>query len=268
MAKGYLFDLDGTIYKGTTLCEGAAKGIEFLEEHKIPYMFVTNNSTKTPIEFSQFLASLGLQVHADRILTSAVGMGYYMKDKGYTRAYVIGESGLHRSLRDLDIHICNTDCTVSTIETCSVDVVVVGLQRNVTYEELQIAALLVQKGAKLLGTNSDKRYPTEIGTIPGAGTLLNVVADASGVKPIVIGKPEHHLISIAEHIMSIGASELCMIGDNYDTDIMFGMNHGLSTYMVLGGVSTFEDVKEHYVPNRIFNTLTDIFNYIEEQHRK
>jgi 4-nitrophenyl phosphatase len=121
------------------------------------------------------------------------------------------------------------------------DFVVMGIDRGLTYQNLETACLAVRNGAKLLSTNKDVAFPTDRGFVPGNGALTSVVSVSTGVQPVFIGKPEPIIMELAMEKMRVPKEKVLMIGDNYDTDILAGKNAGLDTLLVYTGVTTSID---------------------------
>lgn len=225
--KGYLVDLDGTIYLGNQPIAAGKRFVEHLQEKEIPFLFVTNNTTKSPEVVQKRLADeFDIHVEKERVYTASLATIDYMKDdaKG-NKVYVIGEAGL------IDLIL-----TAGFIwDEKNPDYVVVGLDSQVNYEKLTIATLAIQKGAKFIGTNSDKNLPTERGLVPGAGALISLLETATQTQPTYVGKPEAVIMEKALDRIGLSKNEVLMVGDNYETDIRSGINNGIDTLLVLSG---------------------------------
>ena len=236
--KGYLIDLDGTMYKGNEPIDGAKQFIDYLNDENIPYVFITNNSTLPREAVVEKLGSFGITTTIEHVLTSATATANYIKaEKANARCYVIGEAGLQQAFHDASITMTDVDC----------DYVVVGLDRNITYEKLSKACLLIRNGATFLSTNKDAAIPTEKGLVPGNGALTASIAVSTGVEPVFIGKPEKTMADEALKLIGMDCANVLMIGDNYETDISFGIRANIDTLMVLTGfskVSSLENVAE------------------------
>ena len=148
---------------------------------------------------------------------------------------MIGEEGLQQAIADKGFHPGDEDA----------DFVVIGIDRAITYEKFALACLAVRNGATLISTNADIAIPTERGFMPGNGALTSVISVSTGVKPIFIGKPESIIMEQALKVIGTKKEFTLMIGDNYDTDIMAGMNAGLDTLLVHTGITTKEKLKEY-----------------------
>jgi 4-nitrophenyl phosphatase len=248
-----LIDLDGVLYRGTTVIEPAPRFIWWLREREIGYRLVTNNATLSPEHYRAKLATMGIDVEAGEIFTSSLATAHYLLEKGATgqTAYVIGEEGLERALTDIGM-----------ILTCDhPDWVIVGLDRHVTYEKLSIASLALQQGAHFVGTNPDKSFPNEQGLVPGAGALQAVLTATTGVEPIVIGKPEPFMLRLAMEALGGTIENTAMLGDRLDTDILGAERLDMPSILVLTGVSARNQIGPSGVhPSLVVNSLAELMS--------
>ncbi|MEY8434655.1 TIGR01457 family HAD-type hydrolase [Streptococcus hyointestinalis] len=254
--QGYLIDLDGTIYKGSERIPAGERFIERLQERKIPYMLVTNNTTRTPEMIQSMLSSqFNVTTPLETIYTATMATVDYMNDmnRGKT-AYVIGAEGLKSAISAAGYEE----------DTENPAYVVVGLDWEVTYDKLATATLAIQKGAVFIGTNPDLNIPTERGLMPGAGSLLALLEAATRVKPIIIGKPEAVIMNKALEHLGVERSKAIMVGDNYMTDITAGIKNDIATLLVLTGFTTKEDLPTLPIkPDFVLDSL-DEWNFDEK----
>lgn len=230
--KGYLIDLDGTMYRGTEVIPEAVHFVKRLKEGNIPYLFVTNNSSRTPEQVAEKLRSFSVPVEQDQVFTTSQATANYIFEKNPNASvYVIGEEGLQTAIKEKGFTFAKEEA----------DFVVIGIDREITYEKLAIACLAVRNGATFISTNSDVAIPTERGLLPGNGSLTAVISVSTNMKPIFIGKPESIIMEQALKVIGTKKEETLMVGDNYDTDILAGINAGLDTLLVHTGVTR----KEH-----------------------
>ena len=238
--KGYLIDLDGTMYKGTEEVDGAAQFIDYLNQQGIPHLYVTNNSTKTPEEVTAKLREMHIDAKPEEIVTSALATANFIaNEKANASVYMIGGSGLKAALLDRRLTLRRDK---------HVDYVVIGLDEQVTYDKLAIATLAVREGATFISTNPDVSIPKESGLLPGNGAITGVVSVSTGQQPQFIGKPEPVIMDIALDILKLDKADVAMVGDLYDTDIMSGINVGVDTIHVQTGVTSFAEIQEKDVP--------------------
>jgi len=235
MYKGYLIDLDGTAYRGTELIKETLEFVNKLHNNGIPYLFLTNNSTKTPEMVAQILKGFGYPVTENQVYTSSLATAQYVyEQKPDTNVYMIGEIGLRQALIEKKLTIVD--------DSDNVDYVIVGLDRKISYEKYAQACFAINNGAKLIVTNGDKALPTEQGLMPGNGSMASVISHATGVEPTFIGKPHATIMDKALAIMGLPRHEVAMIGDNYFTDILAGIHAKMPTIYIEGGFSKRVDV--------------------------
>ncbi|MGE7667041.1 TIGR01457 family HAD-type hydrolase [Ureibacillus composti] len=234
--KAYCFDLDGTVYRGKEGIETAVKFIQDLQKSNLEYYFVTNNSSKTPAQLQEALRNIGLIVEEERIYSSSLATAKYVANQ-YPEAkiHTIGSDGLRFALKSVGFN---------HIEDDNPDVVVMGIDRMIDYQKLSKACLAVQRGAKLIGTNEDVKFPDERGFVPGNGSFVRLVANVAAVDPIFIGKPSPVMLEVIQKEHGLDQKEMVMIGDNYDTDILCGIRFGCDTIHVNTGVTNTEMVKQ------------------------
>nr|1YS9_A Chain A, Protein SPy1043 [Streptococcus pyogenes M1 GAS] len=248
--KGYLIDLDGTIYQGKNRIPAGERFIKRLQERGIPYLLVTNNTTRTPEMVQSMLANqFHVETSIETIYTATMATVDYMNDmnRGKT-AYVIGETGLKSAIAAAGY--------VEELENPAY--VVVGLDSQVTYEMLAIATLAIQKGALFIGTNPDLNIPTERGLMPGAGALNALLEAATRVKPVFIGKPNAIIMNKSLEVLGIQRSEAVMVGDNYLTDIMAGIQNDIATILVTTGFTRPEEVPTLPIqPDHVLSSLDE-----------
>ncbi|HER9585445.1 TPA: TIGR01457 family HAD-type hydrolase [Streptococcus pyogenes] len=248
--KGYLIDLDGTIYQGKNRIPAGERFIKRLQERGIPYLLVTNNTTRTPEMVQSMLANqFHVETGIETIYTATMATVDYMNDmnRGKT-AYVIGETGLKSAIAAAGY--------VEELENPAY--VVVGLDSQMTYEMLAIATLAIQKGALFIGTNPDLNIPTERGLMPGAGALNALLEAATRVKPVFIGKPNAIIMNKSLEVLGIQRSEAVMVGDNYLTDIMAGIQNDIATILVTTGFTRPEEVLTLPIqPDHVLSSLDE-----------
>ncbi|MDP4157027.1 MAG: TIGR01457 family HAD-type hydrolase, partial [Bacillota bacterium] len=229
--KGYLIDLDGTMYKGTERIEAASDFVKRLRQKNIPYLFVTNNSSRTPAQVAEKLRGFDIPAEEDLVFTTSMATANYIYDrKKDASIYLIGEEGIRTALEEKGFQFAGEHA----------EYVVVGIDRDLSYEKLAVACLAVRNGAVFLSTNADVALPTERGFMPGNGSITAVITVSTKTKPIFIGKPESIIVEQALRVLGTNKNETLMVGDNYDTDIMAGMNAGMDTVLVHTGVTTRE----------------------------
>lgn len=230
-----LFDLDGVVYRGVEPVPGAAEVLAGIRRRGRRIMFVTNNSSRTPRAVSEVLRAMGIEASPDEVLTSGRATASMLVREGLAgaSAYVIGERGVREALADAGIAVLDG-------LPSSADLVVVGWDRAVDYAMLRQAALLVERGARLIATNADASYPAPDGLWPGAGAILAAVTTTTGATPVVVGKPHRPLFEAA--LDATGARRPLMVGDRIDTDVAGARAMGWDSLLVLTGASSVADL--------------------------
>jgi 4-nitrophenyl phosphatase len=241
--------MDGVLYRGAEPLPGVQALFDELEHRGIPYMLATNNSMATPDMYVERLARMSITTSAESILTSAMATRQFVLDQigPDARLHVLGMPALTEQLNDFVFVDPDVEAP---------DAVVVGLDREVTYDKLRRAHKAIQEGARFIATNADVTLPTEQGLVPGCGALVASLAASTGRRPIIIGKPEVHLLDAAVTMMNVPPGECAMVGDRLDTDIAAGHAAGMVTVMVLTGVSRREEIASVAIkPDLVFTDL-------------
>ena len=248
--KGFICDMDGVIYHGNKVLPGVAEFIHWLNTEKKEYLFLTNNSGYTPAELKLKLARMGLEVSEDHFYTSALATAAFLKEQSPgCSVYAIGEAGLLNALYE-------AGCTMNDINP---DYVVVGEGRTYSLETLTKATNLVLGGAKLIGANSDLTGPIEKGIAPACRALIAPIEMATGTQAYFCGKPNPLMMRTGLKLLGCHSAEAVMVGDRMDTDIISGLESGMSTVLVLSGISNEETLKTFaYRPTVVLNGVGDI----------
>ena len=228
--KSAIIDLDGTVYRSRTVIPGAREGIESLRTAGIDIVFVTNSSTKTREECRDRLASLGIEAAVEEILTSASVTAMYVQTEYPTATVMtIGSPALDQEFEQVGATL--------TDDPHEADVLVVGKDRSFDFETLTQGLRAIESGAVFIGTNEDRKVPTESGMSPGCGALIAAVGYAGDSTPDQIcGKPHEPMIEVSLDTLNVGPADCMIIGDNPETDIEMGRRAGLTTVLVLTGV--------------------------------
>lgn len=247
---GFICDMDGVIYKGNQVLPGVTEFIKWLQDEKKEYLFLTNNSGYTPRELNQKLERMGLDVPEEHFYTSALATAAFLKDQAPgCSVFAIGEAGLLNALYDAGI----------TMNEVNPDYVVVGEGRSYSLDSLTKATNLVMGGAKLIGANSDVSGPIEGGIAPACRALVAPIEMATGIQAYYCGKPNPLMMRTGLRKLHCHSADAVMIGDRMDTDIISGMESGMSTVLVLSGCSTMETLKTYaYRPSAVVDGVGDI----------
>lgn len=229
-----LFDLDGVLYRGEDAVPSAPPTLAELRRRGVRPVFLTNNSSRTPLQVAEKLRGIGIEAEPGEVVTSALATAELLADRGGGQAFVIGQDGVREALADAGIAILDG-------EPEEADLVVVGYDGAATYGSLKRASLLVQRGARLVATNADGSYPAADGLWPGAGALLAVITTTTGAEPEIVGKPFAPLFEAGRR--RGGGGRPLIVGDRLDTDIEGAARLRWDSMLVLTGVSRREDVE-------------------------
>ena len=248
--RGFICDMDGVIYYGNRILPGVREFIQWLQDEKKEYLFLTNNSGYTPKELNQKLARMGLDVPEEHFYTSALATAAFLREQAPgCSVFAIGEAGLLNALYDAGI----------TMNDVNPDYVVVGEGRSYSLDTLTKATNLVMAGAKLIGANSDVSGPIEDGIAPACRALVAPIEMATGKQAYFCGKPNPLMMRTGLRMLGVHSHEAVMVGDRMDTDIVAGIETGLDTVLVLSGCTTRADVENYaYRPHYILNGVGDI----------
>ena len=259
MKKGFICDMDGVIYHGNQVLPGVKEFIEWLQKENKKFLFLTNNSGYTPRELQQKLSRMGLDVSEEHFYTSALATAAFLKEQSPgCSVYAIGEAGLLNALYEAGI----------IMNDVNPDYVVIGEGKNYSLETLTKATNLVLNGAKLIGANSDITGPIENGIAPACRALVAPIELATGKQAYFCGKPNPLMMRTGLNILGCHSAEAVMIGDRMDTDIISGMECGMSTVLVLSGVSNRDTIETFaYRPTIVLDGVGDIVKLAETQRK-
>jgi arabinose operon protein AraL len=234
--NGYIFDLDGTIYLGDKLIDGALETYEYLKEagHKI--VFVTNKPIHSRNEYVEKLRDFGFDVTLEEVVNSNYITALYLQKtlQEGEQVYMIGEHALKEELELAGIKVSDNEMDAK--------IVVLSWDRQFTYDKLNKAFQAWKNGAGIIATNPDRTCPVEGGEVPDCGAIIGAMEGAIGEKvELITGKPSEMMASlVVDTILKLPASSCYMVGDRLETDIRMGNEAGLQTILVLSGVT---DVK-------------------------
>ena len=249
---GFIFDLDGTVYRGETLLPGAAEAIGALRAAGRRLCFLSNKPIERRAVYAQTLSRLGVPTRTEEVITSAWVLARYLwREAAGARCLVIGEAPLVEELRAAEL---------TTVDGPAVDYVVVAFDRTFDYRKLDVALQAVTRhGARLIGTNRDRTCPVPEGEVPdGAGMIAAVEAvTARPVDPIV-GKPSPIMLHEALTLLGLPAPACAVVGDRLETDVAMGRAAGLTTVLVLTGVTRPGDPAiARWRPDHVLGSLAE-----------
>ncbi|MGI8999758.1 MAG: HAD-IIA family hydrolase [Candidatus Limnocylindria bacterium] len=239
-----IFDLDGVIYRGLEPIPRAGDLVATLHRFGTLVRFATNNSMVARPGYVERLAGMGIPTTVDEIVTSTSATVEHLRRHApeVRSILAIGAEGMETELRTagLDVVMAGADAMREHDGGRlgrDFDAVVVGLDPHVDYRRMAVAMRAVADGARLIATNADARYPTAVGFLPGAGSILAALVTATGVTPEVIGKPSPAMFNAILEASGVPAAETVVIGDNPDADIVGAHRAGCSAILVLTGVA-------------------------------
>lgn len=232
--QSLIIDMDGVLWRGDEPIGNLPGIFNLIRARGWKFVFATNNGTRTPQQYCERMANFGVDVEAAQVITSALGVAQLVKQKipAGSRIFVIGEDGIKTALLQNGFEIATPGNAGSSMA------VVMGFDRDISFEKMSEAALLVRRGLPFFATNPDKTFPTPRGEIPGAGAWISVIETATNVKPVFAGKPFPFLMQMALDRLGTRREHTLVVGDRLETDIAAGQAAGLPTALVLSGVST------------------------------
>ncbi|XP_017977430.1 PREDICTED: phosphoglycolate phosphatase 1B, chloroplastic [Theobroma cacao] len=275
----FIFDCDGVIWKGDKLIDGVPETLDMLRSKGKRLVFVTNNSTKSRKQYGKKFETLGLNVTEEEIFASSFAAAAYLKSINFPKdkkVYVIGEDGI---LKELELagfqYLGGPDDGGKKIELKpgflmehdkDVGAVVVGFDRYFNYYKVQYGTLCVREnpGCLLIATNRDAvTHLTDAQEWAGGGSMVGAICGSTQREPLVVGKPSTFMMDYLANKFGILKSQICMVGDRLDTDILFGQNGGCKTLLVLSGVtslSMLQSPNNSIQPDFYTNKISDFLS--------
>jgi HAD superfamily hydrolase (TIGR01450 family) len=239
-----IFDLDGVVYRGHEPIAGATGLVAALRAAGRQVRFATNNSMATRQAYVERLAAQGIATTVDEIVTStwATIQHLHAHEPGIRRLIALGAEGMLSELRGAGFEAIHAASAApagwyGAPLADRFDAVIAGLDPAIDFRSLGIAAAALRQGARFVATNADLRYPTPDGFVPGAGSIVAALRAASGVEPLVIGKPEPAMFQAILESAGVAAAKALVIGDNPDSDIPAAHRAGIPALLVLTGIA-------------------------------
>jgi len=257
MFKGFIFDLDGTVYRSDKLIPGADGVIQLIRERGRRVVFISNKPLQTREDYASKLTRLGIPTKPDEVINSSFVMTNYLKKNApHAKLFVIGEIPFVEELKRAGFII--------TEEPKEIEYVVVAFDRTFDYRKLNIAFQAIKLGAHFVATNPDRTCPVEGGEIPDcAGMIAAIEAVTEKKVEIIVGKPSPIMIQAALGVMGLKPEDCVLIGDRLETDIKMGNESGIATGIVLTGVTDEKTLKETSIPpDFIFQSIADVQNLL------
>ena len=264
--RALIIDMDGVLWHGDQPQAGLVEFFQTLRELSLPFVLATNNAGMTAGQYVDKLASMGVKVALNEILTSGMATALYLSKHyhpDHTRVFVIGGIGARQPLLDLGFTLTGL---YETGHEDRAHLVVCGLDRDLSWDKIATATLNIRAGAYFVGTNGDVSLPTEFGVTHGNGAILAAIQAATGVAPAIIGKPEPIIYQQAMELLDVDMDYTIAIGDRLDTDILGAVRTGIRSLMVLSGISTEDDLRHvDYQPTWIRPDIRDVTRMLREQ---
>src|SRR5262245_3515081 len=250
--RGWLFDLDGTIYVGERLVPGAADAVAALRADGRRLAFLANKPLETRADYAAKLTRLGIPAAPDDVINSSLVLARHLRelDRG-APVFVIGEPPMLAEMREHGFEVRDDE---------RVRWVVIAFDRTFTYAKLDTALQAVRRGARLIATNPDRTCPVEGGEIPDcAGMIAAVEAVTGQTVETIVGKPSPIILEVALATLGVAAGDAVVVGDRIETDITMGKRLGLATILVLSGVTPRDDPRiATLAPDHVLRSIADV----------
>lgn len=255
--RGFIFDLDGTIYLGENAIPGAPQLVAELRRRGYGVIFVSNKPLQQRQVYAQKLTRLGIPTGAEDVLNSSLVMARYLvREMPGATVYAIGEQPLLDELAAAGLSLSQ--------DPQEIDVVIASFDRTFDYHKLDIGFRALRRGARFFATNADRTCPVEGGELPDAAAVIGALEGCSGRHlELVAGKPSSLILEMALEQLGVPAGECLMVGDRLETDILMGHQAGMSTAVVLTGVSQHQDIASApAAPDFVLDSVADLLDHI------
>lgn len=253
--RGYIFDLDGTVYLGENAIPGAPHVIEDLRSRGCGVVFLSNKPLQPRSVYAQKLTGLGIPTSPDEVINSSLVLAQYLvREMPDATVFVIGEQPLVDEMAEAGLAISdNPD---------EIDVVIASFDRTFDYRKLNIGYQALRLGARFFATNADRTCPVEGGQIPDAAAVIGALEGCSGRQvELVAGKPSAMIVSMTLDRLGLEAEDCLMVGDRLETDMLMGNNAGIATALVLTGVTRREDIPHSSArPDYVLASIADLLS--------
>lgn len=257
----YLFDMDGTLYLGDRLYDFTIELLETIKAKGGKYLFMTNNSSKSVEDYIKKLAKLGIEASREDFITSSQATAYYLKEQHKNqKLYVCGTNSLKKELQ--------TEGFTITENLDEVDCIVMGFDTELTFKKLEDVSklLLTRPELPYIATNPDLVCPTEYGSVPDCGSVCGMIFNATGKKPLVIGKPTPLMPQLAMTHTGFTKEETAVFGDRIYTDVKSGLNAGILSVLVMSGETTYEILEaSEEKPHLVMESAKEILDILKEK---
>jgi HAD superfamily hydrolase (TIGR01450 family) len=255
----FLLDMDGTLYLDEQLFPGAAEFLQYIRSFGGQYYYLTNNSSRSADAYVEKMQRLGVVAERGDFLTSVDATIDYLR-RNRTDAdvyYVCGTASFKEQLRAAGLRLAKTPEPDVTVLLC-------GFDTELTFQKLEDACILLNRGAAFIATNPDWVCPTWYGYVPDCGSVCEMLTRATGRKPLVIGKPQPEMVRLAMAQAGCTPEETLVVGDRIYTDVACGVNAGVDSVLVLSGESTMDTVAASDIaPTAIYQDIAELLSHLK-----
>lgn len=254
----FLLDMDGTIYLDDRLFDGTAEFLAHVQAIGGRAMYLTNNSSKSVESYVDKLSRMGLRAAPEDFLTSVNATVLYLRQKNHRKIYAFGTASFQQQLRQGGLPV--TDVLAEDI-----DCLCMGFDTELTFQKLEDACILLNRGVEYVATNPDWVCPTWYGSVPDCGSVAEMLYRATGRRPRFIGKPEPDMVELAVKETNFTKEQTILLGDRLYTDIKSGVRAGVDTVLVLSGEATLKDLAASDVkPTYVMKDIREFLNNLTE----
>ena len=255
--RGFIFDLDGTVYRGENAIPGAPQTIAWLRQRGCGVVFLSNKPLQHRQAYAEKLTRLGIPTRPDEVINSSWVLTRWLAQEAPGAAlFAIGEPPLLAELRTAGFRL--------TEKPTEIEFVVASFDRTFDYRKLQIAFDAIHAGARFIATNADRYCPIPSGGLPDAAAVIGAIEGCTGKQvEVVVGKPSPITVRAILDRLQLLASECIIVGDRLETDIRMGQEAGMATGVVLTGVTTPDllaasEIQPDYVLHRLDELLPEL----------
>lgn len=250
--KGFIFDLDGTIYRGENLIPNADKTITQIKSSGKKAIFISNKTTGTVEDYHKFLISKGVPIEKDEIINSTVVIKNYLSTNySGKKFFAIGEKLFIKEIESTGLSYSSNPSDI--------DLLIVTLDRTLNYEKLEIAARALENGVKFFAANIDDTCPVDDGEVLDAGATISALEKRTHKKlELHFGKPSKFMFEEIKKRIQVDLEQTLLIGDRLETDIAMGNNFGIDSALVLTGVKYYPNGSNHFKPTYYLNSVYDL----------
>lgn len=255
----FLLDMDGTLYIGDRLFDGVPEFLRHVRSMGGRYLFLTNNSSRGVEGYIEKMRRLGIETERSDYLTSVdVTIAALQRERPEKKCYVFGTRSFYSQLRDAGI-------PVTARPDPDVDILLCGFDRELTFQKLEDACILLNRGAEFWATNPDWVCPTWYGSVPDCGSVCRMLTTATGRTPRFLGKPQPDMAVLAMARTGFAPEQTVLLGDRLYTDIACGAAAGIDTVFVLSGEGTEADIEKFGVqPTWVRRDIAALLQELED----